>query len=152
LNCFAKSLMVTFSTKCSRLISGMTSIFITPGFSGKKPVIELPGVETFQRFFPQDPGKFCTLINTSSVRHDAQLPAGTLCITAAQMTLRRVVWPCILTTRYACAPTPSKRPASTDTQGSSYIAPLAVYFLYFFIAAAIASAPWVRGTLICASY
>ncbi|MBM4208731.1 MAG: hypothetical protein FJ190_12290 [Gammaproteobacteria bacterium] len=52
--------MVTFSTKCSRLISGMTSIFITPGFSGKKPVIELPGVETFQRSFPQDPGKFCT--------------------------------------------------------------------------------------------
>jgi len=63
LNCFAKSLMVTFSTKCSRLISGMTSIFITPGFSGKKPVIELPRVETFQRSFPQDPGKFCTLIN-----------------------------------------------------------------------------------------
>jgi hypothetical protein len=38
----------------------MTSIFITPGFSGKKPVIEQPGVETFQRSFPQDPGKFCT--------------------------------------------------------------------------------------------
>lgn len=35
----------------------------TPGFSGKKPVIEQPGVETFQRCFPQDPGKFCTLIN-----------------------------------------------------------------------------------------
>ncbi|MCK9607491.1 MAG: hypothetical protein M0R33_13710, partial [Methylomonas sp.] len=35
-------------------------IFITPGFSGKKPVIELPGVETFQRSFTQDPGKFCT--------------------------------------------------------------------------------------------
>jgi hypothetical protein len=60
LNCFAKSLMVTCSTKCSRLISGMTSIFITPGFSGKKPIIEQPGVETFQRSFPQDPGKFCT--------------------------------------------------------------------------------------------
>ncbi|MGR8931410.1 MAG: hypothetical protein ACU836_12280, partial [Gammaproteobacteria bacterium] len=38
----------------------MTSIFITPGVSGKKPVIEQPGVETFQRSFPQDPGKFCT--------------------------------------------------------------------------------------------
>jgi hypothetical protein len=52
--------MVTFSTKCNRLISGSTSIFITPGFSGKKPIIEQPGVETFQRSFPQDPGKFCT--------------------------------------------------------------------------------------------
>jgi hypothetical protein len=41
----------------------MTSIFITPGISGKKPVIEQPGVETFQRFFPQDPGKFCTLFS-----------------------------------------------------------------------------------------
>jgi len=37
----------------------------TPGFSGKKPVIEQTGVETFQRFFPQDPGKFCTPFNTS---------------------------------------------------------------------------------------
>jgi hypothetical protein len=36
----------------------------TPGFSGKKPIIEQPGVETFQRCFPQNPGKFCTLINT----------------------------------------------------------------------------------------
>jgi hypothetical protein len=36
----------------------------TPGFSGKKPVIEQPGVVIFQRFFPQDPGKFCTLINS----------------------------------------------------------------------------------------
>jgi Icc-related predicted phosphoesterase len=36
----------------------------TPGFSGKMPVIEQPGVETFQCCFPQDPGKFCTLINT----------------------------------------------------------------------------------------
>ena len=32
----------------------------TPGFSGKKPDIEQPGVVTFQRSFPQDPGKFCT--------------------------------------------------------------------------------------------
>lgn len=30
-----------------------TSIFINPGFSGKKPVIEQPGVETFQRSFPR---------------------------------------------------------------------------------------------------
>jgi ATP-dependent exoDNAse (exonuclease V) alpha subunit len=45
----------------------MTSIFITPGISGKKPVIEQPGVETFQRFFPQDPGKFCTLFSIDSV-------------------------------------------------------------------------------------
>jgi hypothetical protein len=45
----------------------MTSIFITPGISGKKPVIEQPGVETFQRFFPQDPGKFCTLFSMSFV-------------------------------------------------------------------------------------
>jgi hypothetical protein len=44
----------------------MTSIFITPGISGKKPVIEQPGVETFQRFFPQDPGKFCTLFSKVS--------------------------------------------------------------------------------------
>jgi hypothetical protein len=44
----------------------MTSIFITPGISGKKPVIEQPGVETFQRFFPQDPGKFCTLFSNPS--------------------------------------------------------------------------------------
>jgi len=36
----------------------------TPGFSGKKPVIEQSGVVTFQRCFPQNPGKFCTLINT----------------------------------------------------------------------------------------
>jgi hypothetical protein len=38
----------------------MTSIFIIPGFTGKKPVIKQLGVETFQRSFPQDPGKFCT--------------------------------------------------------------------------------------------
>jgi len=38
----------------------MVSIFITPGFSGKKPLIKQPGVETFQRSFPQDPEKFCT--------------------------------------------------------------------------------------------
>ncbi len=32
-----------------------------PGFSDKKPVIEQPEVKTFQRSFPQNPGKFCTL-------------------------------------------------------------------------------------------
>jgi hypothetical protein len=31
-----------------RLVSAITSIFITSGFSGKKPVIKQPGVETFQ--------------------------------------------------------------------------------------------------------
>jgi hypothetical protein len=51
----------------------MTSIFITPGISGKKPVIEQPGVETFQRSFPQDPGKFCTLFNTRKDQY--HLPA-----------------------------------------------------------------------------
>jgi hypothetical protein len=35
----------------------------TPGFSSKKLDIEQPGVETFQRSFPQDSGKFCTLFN-----------------------------------------------------------------------------------------
>jgi hypothetical protein len=34
----------------------MTSIFIIPGFSGKKPGIK----QTFQRSFPQALGKFCT--------------------------------------------------------------------------------------------
>jgi hypothetical protein len=36
----------------------------TPGFSSKKLDIEQPGVETFQRSFPQDSGKFCTLFNS----------------------------------------------------------------------------------------
>jgi len=36
----------------------------TPGFSGKKPAIEQSGVAIFQRCFPQNPGKFCTLINS----------------------------------------------------------------------------------------
>ena len=38
----------------------MSSTLITPGYSGKKPDIERPGVESFQRSLPQDPGKFFT--------------------------------------------------------------------------------------------
>jgi len=46
----------------------------TPEFSSKKLAIEQPGVETFQRSFPQDSGKFCTLFNT--LGFDCTLPAG----------------------------------------------------------------------------
>jgi hypothetical protein len=42
------------------------SITNTPGFSGKKPDIKQPGVETFQRSFPQEPGKFCTLFDSTT--------------------------------------------------------------------------------------
>jgi hypothetical protein len=36
----------------------------TPGFSDKISDCKQSGVETFQRCLPQNPGKFCTLINT----------------------------------------------------------------------------------------
>ena len=55
LNGLAKSLTVTRSRKCNRLISAITSTFITPIVSGKQPVIEQPGVETFECFFPHAP-------------------------------------------------------------------------------------------------
>jgi len=53
LNRFAGPLTVTCSTKCSRLISAITAIFIIPEVSGKKPVTEQSRVETFQRFLPK---------------------------------------------------------------------------------------------------
>jgi len=65
----------------------------TPGFSGKKPVIEQPGVETFQRCFPQDPGKFCTLINISGLARPGfsqRVSAGLLNRQAKKM---RPIWP-----------------------------------------------------------
>jgi hypothetical protein len=52
LNCLAKSLNVTFSKKCSRPISCVKSIFITPGLSGKKPVIEQLGWNPLNALFP----------------------------------------------------------------------------------------------------
>jgi hypothetical protein len=53
----------------------MVSIDNTPGFSGEKPDIEQPGVETFQRSFPQDPGKFCTPFNILGP-HNRSRPSG----------------------------------------------------------------------------
>ncbi len=43
----------------------LTLIDNTPEFSGKKPVIKQSGAETFQRSFPQNSGKFCTLFYTN---------------------------------------------------------------------------------------
>jgi RNA-directed DNA polymerase len=39
----------------------------TPGFSDKISDCKQSGVETFQRCLPQNPGKFCTLINSQVV-------------------------------------------------------------------------------------
>jgi hypothetical protein len=77
----------------------MTSIFITPGISGKKPVIEQPGVETFQRFFPQDPGKFCTLFSKA------------LSSTKVAVIRSEIAQP---TTRQACTTAKYKQPSSVQ--------------------------------------
>jgi hypothetical protein len=54
----------------SNAIAGFAiiSMINTPGFSDKISDFTQSGVETFQRCFPQNPGKFCTLINNT--QHD----------------------------------------------------------------------------------
>jgi hypothetical protein len=64
-NSSARALILSPLILWRRLISAMAFMVITPGDSGKKPVIKQPGVVSFQRCFSQDPGHFCMLIDKS---------------------------------------------------------------------------------------